>query len=65
VCDLPGRMHAGVGAARAGDFDGLVSDLGDGFLDALLHADAGTLALPAVVRGAVVLYANCDAQSGR
>jgi hypothetical protein len=37
---------------------------GESFLDERLHTDAGELALPAVVGGAVVFKAECNAHRG-
>jgi len=57
VDNLARRVHTGVSAARANDFDRLIRDQRERFLEALLHADAGLLTLPAVVPGAVVFDA--------
>src|SRR5690606_1155989 len=59
--DLRARVHASVGAAGAGGLHGRVSDRRQRLLDALLHADAAVLPLPAVVGGAVVLDPKGDA----
>jgi hypothetical protein len=53
--NLPGCMHAGIGSTGTNDLDILVGDDCKGFFDASLHALTGTLTLPAVVGGAVVL----------
>ena len=51
-------------AVPAVHFDRLVSDEGERFLEALLHADTVFLPLPAVVRRTVVFDAERDAHAG-
>jgi hypothetical protein len=58
-------VHTGIGTTCTRDFNSCVCDLCYGLFEALLYANTGTLALPAVVRSAVILYANRYAQSGR
>jgi hypothetical protein len=53
-------MHAGVGAASARNFNVFVGNGLDGMLDERLDAQAGALALPAVVRRTVVLQTDCN-----
>ena len=57
---LSRRMHAGVGPARADDFNGFVGDFAECGFEAFLHAVAGALTLPAVIRSAVVLETEGD-----
>jgi len=59
--DLPGRVHTGVRPSRTGDVERMVGDFFQGLFKALLDAKTGFLALPAVVRGTVVLYTERDA----
>ena len=55
---LPARMHARIRAPGAGHLDGFVRNLAQCLLDSLLHTQPGALALPAVIRGTVVLDAD-------
>ena len=59
--NLSGCMHTGVSASGARDFDRPVGDDSQCFLNQRLHAHAGALSLPAIVGGAVVFNAECDA----
>ena len=59
--DLPGGMHAGIRTARAGYVDVFVSDERQRLFEALLHTESGFLALPTVVRRAVVFDAERNA----
>ena len=61
--DLAGRVHPGVGAPGAGDFDRLVGDLRQRSLDRGLRARTMAQPLPTVEIGAVVFDAECDAQN--
>jgi len=60
VHNLTGRMHTTIRSARAGDFDCLVGNGGEGPFNELLHTGTGALALPAIVRGAVIFDADRD-----
>jgi hypothetical protein len=51
-------VHAGVGAARANDGDGLGRELAKRVFQTVLHGAARTLALPAFVRLAVITDAQ-------
>jgi hypothetical protein len=53
--NLTGCMHTGVGSTSANDLDLFIGDFGQRCFDASLHAFAGALTLPAVVRRSVVL----------
>ena len=64
VDDLAARMHAGVGATRAGDFDRGVGDEAQRRLDRRLNRVPMGQALPAEKIGAVVFDAERDAQCG-
>ena len=63
--NLPQRMHAGVGAARAMD-DGAHAaiDGGHGLFEALLHRNAIRLPLPADVRRTVIFDRQREAGHG-
>ena len=62
--DLTRGMHTGIGTSCTDDFDRLVSDFTERLFNVRLYAIAGTLALPAIVRGPVVFNAERDSQSG-
>ncbi len=57
-------MHAGIGAASTDDFDLVICNGFERFFDTGLDTVAGFLALPAVVRRAVVLQTDCNAHLG-
>ena len=59
--NLARRMNTRVRTAGASHSHGGISDRCQGFFDELLYAQAGFLALPAVIRRAVVLNAERDA----
>ncbi len=63
--DLPRRVDARIRPAGTGDLDVLVGHDGKRLLEALLHTDAVFLALPAVVRRAVVFDAERNAHDDR
>ena len=54
-------MNTGIRTARADDRYRLIGNPSEGFLETLLHPDTVTLALPSIVRGAVVFDAERDA----
>jgi hypothetical protein len=56
--NLPGCVHAGVGASGAYGFDRVVGNRGNRFFDQRLDANAARLFLPAVIRCAVVFNAE-------
>ena len=60
--DLPGGMYARIGPTSARHLDSVVGYFKQGFFEALLHAETDLLALPAVVRGPVVLNTERNAQ---
>jgi hypothetical protein len=60
MSDLGRCVNAGIGTTRAGNLDSLVGDRTQGVFDECLHANPGTLALPAVVRRTVVLQTYCN-----
>ncbi len=61
VNNLARRVNTRVRPPGAGHSHGSISDQCKGFFDELLYAQTGCLALPAVIRGAVVLNAERDA----
>jgi len=62
--DLARRVHAGIRAARTNDVNGFIGNQRKRFLEALLNANTGLLALPASVRSPVILDAERDANVG-
>ena len=60
LCD---RVNAGIGSASAGCLDRFVCHLRQCVFNDGLDADTVTLALPAVIRCAVVLDTECDTKS--
>ncbi len=58
--DLPGSVNAGIGTSCANDIDLLIGHTRQRVLNSMLHTDTALLPLPAVVRGTVILYAECD-----
>ena len=58
--NLASRVDPGISSAGTYDLDGLVSYRSQRLLHLLLHANAGFLALPAIVSGAVVFDAERD-----
>ena len=59
--NLPAGMYPCVSTPCAGDFNRFVRDHGQRLFEALLHAKAGLLTLPAVVSRTVVFDAERDA----
>ena len=60
VYDLPRCMDASICAPGAGKFNELIGDDRQRILNEGLHAETCPLALPAVVRRAIVLNAQSD-----
>ena len=59
--NLSGRVNTRISSAGTDRLDRFVRHNCQRFFHALLHTAAGLLPLPAVIPGAVVLDAQCDA----
>lgn len=58
VHHLATRVYSGIGTSRTDDVDRLIGDYFQRLLEALLYAEAGLLALPAVISRPVVFDAE-------
>jgi len=65
MSDLPARVNAGIRPPGTNHLEFVIRNRRQRLLEALLHADAGFLALPAVVRGTVVLDTDRESHARR